>query len=156
MKAILAIFKLSQFTIYGKVTLAMKLTFRLYKLYLQLKFKKMSDIQKIKEILKPSIKLTIEVIKDYQDDKKITMPELVGLIPEVLGFIKVIPNFKGALVELKDFDLEDAKELITFVQGLQDLDDTAAKVIIVNVIEIYEKLTDVYEDNLKAIIDVIK
>lgn len=156
MKFILAIFKLSQFTLYGKITLAAKVTFRLYKLYLKLKFKKMSDIQKIQEILKPSIKLVVEVIKDYQDDQKITLPELVGLIPETLGVIKVIPNFKEALAELKDFDIEDAKALIVFVQGLQDLDDTKAKVIITNVIELYEKLTDAYEDNIKAIIEAIK
>lgn len=152
MKAILAIFRLSQFTLYGKVTLAMKITLRFYKLYLQLKFNKMSDIQKIKEILKPSIKLTVELIEDIKDDKKLQTGELIGIIPEVLGFIKVIPNFKEALAELKDFDIEDAKELIVFVQGIKDLDETKAKVIIVNVIEIYEKLTDVYEDNVKNII----
>lgn len=156
MKAILALLKLTQLTLYGKVTLAAKLSFRVYKLYLQLKFKKMSDIQKIQEILKPSIKLVVEVIKDYKDDKKISLPELVGLIPEALGVVKVIPNFKDALAELKDFDLDDAKELVEYVKGLEDLDDTKAQIIIVNVIELYEKLTDAYEDNVKAIVDVIK
>ena len=156
MKAILALFKLAQLTLYGKITLGMRVTFNIYKLYLKLKFSKMSDTEKIQEVLKPSIKLAVGVIKAYKDDNKIKLNEMIGLVPETLGVIKVIPNFKEALAELKDFDLDDAKSLVEFVKGLEDLDDTKAQIIIVNVIEMYEKLTDVYETNITPIIEVIK
>lgn len=152
---ILKVLGLGSMTLFGKITLSLKILYKGYKLLLIYKYSKMTDIDKLKELLKATIKLTVEVVKDAKDGK-ITLAEIVGLVPETLAVVKQIPNFKEVVEEIKDFDTDDAKELIEFIENMKDISGTDAKVILENVLEIYVKGVDIYEDNLKPIIDIVK
>lgn len=152
---ILKVLGLGSMTLFGKITLSLKILYKGYKLLLIYKYSKMTDIDKLKELLKATIKLTVEVVKDAKDGK-ITLAEIVGLIPETLAVVKQIPNFKEVVEEIKDFDTDDAKELIEFIENMKDISGTDANVILENVLEIYVKGVDIYEDNLKPIIDIVK
>ncbi len=116
----------------------------------------MADIDKLKDLIKATSGLVVALVKDVADDGKLKFNEVIGLIPEALKVIKQIPNFKEVIEEVKDFDGDDAQELIAFIQEDSGIPEGCAMVVLDNCIEIYSKAMDIYDENITPIIDIIK
>ena len=116
----------------------------------------MENIDKLKELIKATSGLVVELAEDLQDDKKLDITEILGLVPEVLKFVKQIPNFKEVLAEIKDLDSAEAQELIAFIQSDSDIPSGDARIVLEHCIALYSKVMDMYEVDITAIVNVIK
>lgn len=143
-------------TLFGKITLIARILYKTYWLIIKYKFSKMENIDKLKELIKATSGLVVELAQDIKDDQKLDITEILGLVPEMLKFVKQIPNFKEVLEEIKDLDSAEAQELVAFIESDSGIPSGDAKVVLENCIEIYSKVMDIYNVNIVAIVDALK
>ena len=112
-------------------------------------------IDKVKAAVKVALELVLQYKQAKEDDDKISPMEYLGFIDELLALVKVVPNFKTILLQLKDMDDAEALELIAYIESFGILKEKAV-VILSNVLQVLETLYDVYTNNIVPIIAAIK
>lgn len=143
-------------TLFGKITLVARILYKAYWLIIKYKFSKMENIDKLKELIKATSGLVVELVEDIQDDKRLDVGEMLNLVPEMLKFIKQIPNFKEVLEEIKDIDSAEAKELVAFIQSDSGIPNGDAKIVLEHCIAIYSKVIDIYKVDITAMVNALK
>ena len=112
-------------------------------------------IDKIKAAVKVAIDLVLQFKKAKEDDGEVKPLEYLGFIDELLSIVKIVPEFKTILLQLKDMDDKETIELVAYIQSFGILKEKAV-VILTNVLQILETLYDVYMDNVVPLIEALK
>ena len=84
-------------------------------------------IETIKKVTGDVIELSLEAYKAKKSGGKITTPEYIGLIDEVIPVLSDISKANEFLAECKDLDITEGGELVVFIAGYGIIPDDAKK-----------------------------
>lgn len=111
-------------------------------------------IEKTKKFFDTAYELTEELIQDLKD-KKLKIPEIIGLTDNVLDVILSLNSISKIAEEIKDIDNAEIKELYEHIANKgfipEDVTDILRHLVAISQIEI-----EVYNDHIVPIIDIVK
>ena len=111
-------------------------------------------IEKTKKFFDTAYELTEELIQDLKD-KKLKIPEIIGLTDNVFNVILSLSSISKIAEEIKDIDNAEIKELYEYIASKgfipEDVTDILRHLVAISQIEI-----DVYNDHIVPIIDIVK
>lgn len=111
-------------------------------------------IEKTKKFFDTAYELTEELIQDLKD-KKLKIPEIIGLTDNVLDVILSLNSISKIAEEIKDIDNAEIKELYEHIANkgfiAEDVTDILRHLVAISQIEI-----EVYNDHIVPIVDIVK
>lgn len=112
-------------------------------------------IELLKDLTTDVVKVIKKVTEAKADDDKISKMEIIGMIPSIAAVGKDLLKFNAIVVEVKDIDSAERKELLEHIISLDIVGDKA-EIILVNVVELVEGEIALYNNNVVPIINVFK
>ena len=111
-------------------------------------------IEKTKKFFDTAYELTEELIQDLKD-KKLKLPEIIGLTDNVFDVILSLNSISKIAEEIKDIDNAEIKELYEHIASKgfipEDVTDILRHLVAISQVEI-----EVYNDHIVPIIDIVK
>jgi len=114
---------------------------------------KVIGIDLLKDLASDAISVSLNYVK-AREDGNVTRLEYVGMVPGAFRVIKDLLGFPKLLIEIKDIDSDERKELLEHIISLGILGNKA-QIILVNLLEIVEKEISVWDENVQPIIQAL-
>lgn len=105
--------------------------------------------------LTTDIVVLLKKYKESREDEETTKAEMFGIAAKILPVLKDFVQYKALLEEAKDIDTEEGMALLAHVVSLGVVNNKA-EIVATNVILIIKKELEVYESNIKPIIEALK